>query len=246
MAWDVDLAGVGALLAEPVRCRILTALLDGRALAASVLAAEAGVSPSTATAHLSRLVDAGWLDVEAHGRFRYYRLANSHVAELLESMAKLAPQPPVRSLAGEVRRRQLRNARTCYRHLAGRLGVALLAALLDREWVVGHDGTFRPGVDQLSRGGRDVTYHVTETGRNGLTELGIDIAAGAPARHCVDWSEQRHHLSGDVGRRLADGLFELTWIARTDRNRIVEVTANGAVGLRRLGVDISFVDDRAA
>src|SRR2546423_1175928 len=133
VAGDVDLAMVGALIAEPSRARIVLALFDGRALPASVLASEAGVAPSTASEHLSRLVDGGFVRVEQHGRHRYYRLHGAEIAEFLESVARLAPAAPVRSLRDHTRQAALRRARTCYDHLAGRLGVELLQGLLREE-----------------------------------------------------------------------------------------------------------------
>jgi DNA-binding transcriptional ArsR family regulator len=243
MAWDNDIAAVGSLLAEPARCRILSALADGRALPVSLLAREAHVAASTASGHLRRLADAGWVDVEPQGRYRYYRLVSDDAAELLELVGRLAPPLPVTSLAGDLERRRLRRARTCYRHLAGRLGVELLAGCLRAGWVDGHDGSFRAGVDQLSTPGRDVAYRVTSGGAAGLTDLGIDAAAGGGIRHCIDWTEQRHHLAGDLGARLADRLFALGWIERQPTGRAVTVTELGAPALAtRLGVDLTRLD----
>jgi DNA-binding transcriptional ArsR family regulator len=238
MTWDADVAWVGSLLSEPTRCRILFALADGRALPATTLASEAHVAPSSASAHLTRLVDAGWLGVERHGRHRYYRLERNDVGEVLEALARIAPEAPVRSLSGDIRRRRLRRARTCYRHLAGRLGTGLLTSMVERGWIVGHDGTFRPDVDQLSSTGHDVVYQVTPAGTDGLARLGIEAAAGAGARHCVDWTEQRHHLSGQLGAALADRLFDLGWLQRTEQGRVVDITESGAVKLHEtFGID---------
>src|SRR4051812_31875146 len=141
---DADVAALASVLAEPARDRMLMALGDGRALAASVLAAEAGVAASTASAHLARLVDAGLLEVIPQGRHRYYRLAGPEVGELLEALARLAPPRPVRSLRQGTQAEAVRTARTCYDHLAGRLGVALFAALLDAGHVSGGGGTHDP------------------------------------------------------------------------------------------------------
>src|SRR3954447_9768332 len=141
---DADLAALGAVLAEPPRARILLALGDGRALPASVLAAEAGVAPSTASAHLGRLLDAGLLTVRPQGRHRYYALAGPQVGELIEALARLAPAAPVRSLREGTRAHVLRRARTCYDHLAGRLGVALFGALIEQRLVRGGSGRHDP------------------------------------------------------------------------------------------------------
>ena len=113
MDGDADIAAIGAVLADPRRCRVLTALSDGRALTASVLAAEAGVAPSTASEHLARLVGVGLISGERSGRHRYFRLAGPEVAELLESLARVAPPAPIRSLTEGTRAQAVRAARTC-------------------------------------------------------------------------------------------------------------------------------------
>src|SRR4051794_17364935 len=154
MTGDTDLAALGGVLADRSRARILLALGDGRALPASVLASEAGVAASTASGHLGKLVEAGLLDVEAQGRHRYYRLAGPHVGELIEMLARVAPAGPVRSLREGTRAHALRTARTCYDHVAGRLGVALFGALIESGAVVGGDGRHDPsGADRLSSAG---------------------------------------------------------------------------------------------
>jgi len=131
VAADADLASVGAVLAEPARAKVLLALGDGRSLAASVLAAEAGVAPATASHHLARLVDAGLLVAEPRGRHRYFRLAGPEVGALIEAVARVAPPQPVRSLRQGTRAQAIRYARSCYDHLAGRLGVAVADALAE-------------------------------------------------------------------------------------------------------------------
>jgi DNA-binding transcriptional ArsR family regulator len=235
MRGDTDIAALGAVIAEPARARILLALGDGRALAASVLASEAGVAASTASGHLSRLVKAGLLEVLPQGRHRYYRLAGPHVGELLEALARVAPAGPVRSLRQGTQAEALRSARTCYDHLAGRLGVDVFRALLDGGHVVGGDGTHDPlaaHADRLSAPGRDVDYRLTPSGRRQLAALGVELPRGDALRYCVDWSEQRHHLSGAAGRALARRLLELRWIRRADSGRAIFVTDLGRRELR--------------
>jgi DNA-binding transcriptional ArsR family regulator len=239
---DTDLAAVGALVADPGRCRILLALGDGRALPASRLAAEAGVSPATASSHLGKLTQAGLLAVEAQGRHRYYRLAGPAVGRLLESLQELAPAAPVRSLRQGTRARALREARTCYDHLAGRLGVDLMTALIERGQLTGGDGTFDPERARSDRRvgpGHDVDYTLTDTGLELLAGLGLH-PPGRPwvVRYCIDWSEQRHHLAGALGRALRTRLDELGWIRRAEATRAVTVTPSGREGLRAtFGVD---------
>lgn len=239
MDGDANIAALGAVLADEGRARILQALGDGRALPAGVLAREAGVSASTASVHLRRLVGAGLLAVEPQGRHRYFRLAGPQVGRLLETMAGLSPPAPVRSLREGTRAQAIREARTCYDHLAGRLGVTLMGAMLDRRWLAGGDGEHDPGrarEDRLSAPGRDVDYRLTDAGEEALTGLGVDLPALTTlrrplVRYCVDWSEQRHHLAGALGAALAERLFELEWIER-GAGRAVRVTPLGA---RRLG-----------
>jgi DNA-binding transcriptional ArsR family regulator len=246
MPGDADIAAVAEVLADRSRSRMLMALDGGRALPASRLAAEAGVAPSTCSAHLSRLVRAGLLTVEPHGRHRYYRLAGPHVAELLEAIARMAPPLPVRSLREGTKAEAVRRARTCYDHLAGRLGVAIMSALLDRGALDGGDGAFDPGRaerDRLSAPGWDVAYVLTENGRAMLGDLGIDCSPAGKrpfVRYCVDWSEQRHHLAGALGARLLDRFAELRWIERRTATRAVTVTEAGTRGLAdALGLDVA-------
>ena len=250
MPGDADIAAVASLLAEPARVRVLLALGDGRALPASVLAAEAGVAPSTASGHLRKLAEAGLVDVETHGRHRYHRLAGEDVARLLEALAERAPARPVRSLRDDTRAHALRRARLCYDHVAGRLGVALMGALLDRGVLAGGDGAFHPdddGDDRLAAPGRDVDYRLTEHGCDELLELGIDVGAllsgrRTLVRYCVDWSEQRHHLAGALGAALAHRMLELRWVRRADRSRALLLTPEGEQALaERLGVVLADV-----
>jgi DNA-binding transcriptional ArsR family regulator len=235
MPGDADIASVAALLADPGRCRVLAALGDGRALPASMLAAEAGVAASTASEHLARLVDAGLLTVERHGRHRYFRIAGPQVADLLEALSRVAPPAPVRSLREGTRAQMLRFARTCYDHLAGQVGVALMDALVERAYLEPD----RPagevaGGDRLSSPGRAIVYGLTEKGAAFLEDFGVDLDRLPPRRpairYCVDWSEQRPHLAGGVGAALTDRLFDVGWIRRSEHNRAVLVTDDGRDG----------------
>jgi DNA-binding transcriptional ArsR family regulator len=233
---DADIAAVGALVADPGRCQILLALGDGRALPASRLAAEAGVSPATASSHLGKLTAAGLLAVEAHGRHRYYRLAGPAVGQLIEALQRLAPAVPVRSLRQGTRAQALREARTCYDHLAGRLGTDPMAALIARGHLTGGDGAFDPAAarrDTRTGWGHDADYTLTPAGDDFLGGLGVRMP---PRRrlvgYCIDWSEQRHHLAGAVGRGLLNRLTELGWIRPAGTTRAVQVTPEGRAGLR--------------
>jgi DNA-binding transcriptional ArsR family regulator len=233
---DADIAAVASLLADPARCKVLLALDDGRALPASVLADEAGVSRSTASSHLAKLTDANMLSVETHGRHRYYRLAGPEVGELLEHLVRLAPPHPVRSLRDGTRAARLRSARTCYDHLAGRLGVRIMESLLSRHVLVGGDGRYDPsrdGHDALSSAGHDITYELTDDGRLFLADIGVEVPTSRRplVRYCVDWTEQRHHLSGALGRAVLDRTLAAGWVKRSPRGRAVTVTERGCTAL---------------
>jgi DNA-binding transcriptional ArsR family regulator len=241
---DADLAAVGALLADPGRCRILLALDDGRALPASRLAAEAGVTPATASAHLRKLTDAGLLTVETHGRHRYYRLGDPAVGRLIELLGQLAPRTPIRSLRQSTRAHALRTARTCYDHLAGRLGVAVMAAMLERGQLTGGDGTFHPEQaqhDTRAGHGSDLDYTLTDRGIRFLDDLGVQLPPRRRVvRYCVDWTEQRHHLAGAVGAGLRVRLAELDWIRPAPANRAIHITDTGRTGLAdAFGIDLA-------
>jgi DNA-binding transcriptional ArsR family regulator len=247
MKGDTDIAKVAALMADPARARMLLALGDNRALAASVLADEAGVAASTTSSHLKKLVDGGFLQLEKHGRHRYYRLAGPHVAELLEALARVAPPAPVKSLKEGTRAQAVRYARTCYDHLAGKLGTELMAAMIERGWLEGGDGLFDPGrakEDRLSAPGWDIDYRLTQAGVNELAAFGIDLdelpARRRLIRYCVDWSEQRHHLAGALGAAVADRTFELGWTKRAKNTRAVHITDEGFEGLEQtFGVELA-------
>jgi DNA-binding transcriptional ArsR family regulator len=240
---DADIAALAALLADPARCKVLLALDDGRALPASVLADEAGVSRSTASSHLGKLTDAGLLTVRSHGRHRYYRLAGPEVGELLERLGRLAPSRPVRSLREGTKAARLRSARTCYDHLAGKLGVAVMGSLLRHDVLTGGDGRYDPQRDRhdaLSAHGHDVDYRLTAAASDFLVDAGIHLPSGTRplVRYCVDWTEQSHHLSGGLGRAVLDRFLSAGWVKRSPRGRAVTVTARGRTALADcFGVD---------
>jgi DNA-binding transcriptional ArsR family regulator len=247
MRGDVDISRIGALVADPGRAKILLALGDGRALPASVLADEAGVAASTASAHLGKLVKGGMLRVERHGRHRYFRVAGPEVGELIEALARVSPPAPVRSLKQGSTAQAVRFARTCYDHLAGMLGTQLMEGMLERGLLTGGDGVFDPDSvngDRLAAPGMDLDYHLTPSGVRELKAFGIDfdsLPARRPLiRYCVDWSEQRHHLAGSLGAALATRMIDLGWVRRAERSRAVHISDSGYVGLHdQFGIDLS-------
>ncbi len=218
------LASIAALLGDPARANILVALFDGRALTAKELAYAAHVTPQTASGHLGKLFEGGLLTMEKQGRHRYFRLASASVAQMLESiMAVTDTQPPRPWRGGE----GLRNARTCYDHLAGRLGVALASFLMDAGHLV------------LSSDGGEVSA----SGLAFLRDFGAEPGPSKRVfcRPCLDWSERRPHLAGRVGAALACRCFDLGWIRRQRDTRALAVTAEGRVGFQaRFGFDASF------
>jgi len=220
------MARVAALVADPSRARMLAFLLSGEVASAGELARAASVGAATASAHLARLVDAGLLVCEPRGRHRYFRLADADVAHALEALAMVAERSThARDWAAPARQR-LREARCCYGHLAGRRGVALMAALVGRGWLAA-DGP---------------AYALTPAGIAGLATLGFDAAALPPARPsarplaygCLDWSERRDHLAGRLPAALLAHFLERGWLRRVGGERALEMTPVGRVALGEL------------
>lgn len=224
---EPDLAAVAGLIANRARAEMLNALFDGDTHSAGSLAALAGVAPSTASGHLDELVAGGLVVEERRGRQRHLRLAGPDVAHALEALSVIAP--PVEPLPVGSKIAQLRAARTCYDHLAGTLGVALVEALVVR------------GVVDLS----GAEYQLTAAGNRELLGLGVDVDGArasrrAFARACLDWSERRPHLGGALGAALARRLFELGWLSRVEGVRTVAVTPAGRRELQaRFGLSTS-------
>ncbi|MBM3532589.1 MAG: helix-turn-helix transcriptional regulator [Alphaproteobacteria bacterium] len=225
MATNASFAEIAALAGDPARASMMHALMDGRALTASELARAAAITPQTASGHLARLVTAGLLAVSQQGRHRYHRLASPSVARMMESIMQVASETTTRKpVVVGPRDQALRAARTCYDHLAGRLGVALADAMIEG----GH-------VELASDAGA-----LTDSGVALLTGLGIDLQALSAAkrsqrlfcRPCIDWSERRPHLAGAVGAALCAQCFAKGWIRRAEGTRAVTVTPKGRFGLR--------------
>jgi DNA-binding transcriptional ArsR family regulator len=223
---DTDLLStVAALLGEPARTRMLTALLTGRAMTAKELAYFAGVTAATASSHLSRLLAGHLLAMERQGRWHYYRLRSAEVARAIEGLMTVATIPSNGWPPHHHVEPALREARMCYDHLAGRLGVAVCDMLLRRHHVVLVDG-----------GGE-----VTPSGERFLAGLGVDLpkARGAKrhyCRGCIDWTERRHHLSGAVGAALAAAFLARRLVARIPDGRALSVTPLGRKTLAAMGV----------
>jgi DNA-binding transcriptional ArsR family regulator len=215
----MDISTPAALMGDPTRAAFLTALADGTTLPASELAQRAGVGASTASIQLAKLVDGGLLEVERTGRHRYYRLADPTVATAIESLAVLAPHRAASSLKQARVGSELQAARTCYDHLAGALGVALLEGLQRQRLLT-------PKLE------------VTPRGTDRFAKLGIEIQELARGRRpltraCLDWTERRHHLAGALGAALATSFLGRGWIERRPGSRAVRLTDSGRRGIAR-------------
>ncbi|MEO5735594.1 MAG: helix-turn-helix transcriptional regulator [Rubrivivax sp.] len=228
-AAEPRLARVAALVADASRSRMLCLLLDGSLASAGELAAAASITPATASAHLAKLLDAGLLACESRGRHRYYRLADAEVAHALEALAMVTERSSHdRAWAGPARA-GLREARCCYGHLAGRLGVALLGGLLARGWLHDH-----------AAGG----FVVSAAGAQGFDAMGLDgadwqrrTASGGRriAYGCLDWSERRDHLAGSLASALLARALEQKWVRRRQGSgRALQCTPAGRLAWREL------------
>jgi len=221
-------AEVAALAGDPARAGMLHALMDGRALTASELARAAGITPQTASGHLGRLAVAGLLVVEKQGRHRHHRLASPAVAHMLESIMQVAAGEGTnrpRLVVGP-RDAALRAARTCYNHLAGRLGVALADALVEGGRIeLASDGGMvtDAGIRFFSRIGIDLDSVISGSGRRSVRVL---------CRPCLDWSERRLHIAGTIGAALCTHRLGKGWIRRNDGTRAVTITPRGQSAFR--------------
>jgi DNA-binding transcriptional ArsR family regulator len=213
------IASFGELLRDPSRVAMLLSLMDGLARPASELAAIAGVARSTASFHLDRLRLGGLVVAEPSGRHRYFRLAGEHVADALEALAHHAA-PRAKASAPDPAREALAHARTCYKHLAGKLGVAWLEALQRQRMIRSDDGA-------LALEPRGVAC---------FQDLGLQPTRWPRGKLCLDWTERRHHLGGALGVLRTQRLQSLRWLARREDTRVLRVTSIGRSGFARFGL----------
>ena len=218
-----DIARIAALIGDPARANMLTALLSGKALTATELSLEAGVTLQTASSHLKKLEEGGLLIQRKQGRHKYFSLADDDTAHALESLMGLAAG------RGQLRTRTgpkddaLRYARVCYNHLAGEMGVLI------------YDSFRQRGFLDLDDNG----LALSDRGRNFVTGFGIDLAEleakkSPLCRECLDWSERRSHLAGSLGRAIFTQLESRGWALRDKDSRAIRFTQNGDHGLRAL------------
>lgn len=211
-----NISHIAALMGDPARANILTALMSGKALTASELAVEANVTQQTASTHLAKLESGGLLNQRKQGRHKYFSLANDDVAKVLEGLMGLATS------AGHLRTRTgpkdlaLRKARVCYNHLAGEMGTRLYDNLIDK----GH----------LKAAGGDL--RLTKSGAVMMRAFAIDLDeltnARAPlCRECLDWSERRSHLAGSLGRAILTEIEQRGWVKRDRQTRVIRFSTTG-------------------
>jgi DNA-binding transcriptional ArsR family regulator len=218
-----NIAKIAALIGDTARANALTALMTDRALTATELAAVAGVTKQTMSAHLSKLLDASLVAVDQRGRHRYFRLADEDVGDLLESLMGVAFRTGALRLLSSPREPALRKARVCYDHLAGELGVLAYESLL------------RDDLLQMSRHG----LRPSAVGLKWFRDAGIDTDLALKQRRtfcrpCMDWSERRHHLAGSLGAALLSRICDAGWAKRDTPSRIIRFIANGERRFRDL------------
>lgn len=216
------IAEAAALMGDPARANMLSAMMDGRARTASELAYVAGVSPQTASGHLAKLSQGQMVAVEKQGRHRYYRLANQDVARALEALMVVAASGAPRHRPTGPRDEEMRFARTCYDHLAGRLGVGLTQSLLAKGYLETDEEAF----------------HLTPSGETVLAKFGLDLdevrkSRRAFASRCLDWSERTPHMGGALGAAMFHELERRGWVSKPADSRTVTLTKTGRAGLRR-------------
>ncbi|MDR6264792.1 winged helix-turn-helix domain-containing protein [Roseobacter sp. N2S] len=216
-----DISLIGALIGDPARANMLTALMSGKALTASELASEAGITLQTASAHLAKLDAARLISPRKQGRHKYFTLADDEVGALLENIMALAAKRGLTRTRTGPKDPALRKARICYNHLAGELGVALYDGLRANGWITGE-----PADLQLS-----------PRGAERFTQMGLDFAAIERPRRplcksCLDWSARRSHLAGSLGTAILTHITDIGWARRLPDTRIIHFTPNGEAAFR--------------
>lgn len=219
-----DISRIAALVGDPARANMLTALIDGGALTATELAMEAGVTKQTASAHLAQLAQAELITRAVQGRHHYFRLAGPEVAALLEALMGVAELRGGKRTRTGPRDPEMRRARVCYDHLAGELGVYMHDRMINLGWIASAES------DSIA---------LTDSGRNALTGFGIDMRTLDKKRRplcrpCLDWSMRRHHLAGSVSAALLDRFIALQWMSRANDSRIIRASAAGEAAFRKL------------
>jgi DNA-binding transcriptional ArsR family regulator len=221
----IDTAAVARLFADRSRIAMLDVLMDGRDHAVGVLARAAHVAPSTAIGHVEQLEKGGLVVSRRDGRQRLVRLAGPSVAASYEALAGLSRETEAHGLRASTRREQLAAARTCYDHLAGRLGVAIADAA-------------------LSAGALKEDFSLSDSAATWFRRLSVDLEALSPGRRpllrvCTDWTERREHLAGTLGAAVCSAVLNAGWAVRRPSSRALSLTPLGEAELRRLGIAVT-------
>lgn len=218
MASGNTIAEVASLIGDAARANMLAALMGGQAVTAGELARNAGVTAQTTSGHLAKLADARLLAVEKQGRHRYYRLASPEVAQAIHALMAVAAGGPRRHHPIGPKDAALRLARTCYDHMAGRLALAMADGLVRERHLILSDGA---GI-------------VTDDGCRFFRAFGIDVGSLRDrrplCRTCLDWSERRPHIAGQLGAALLDTVLDRGWVARSAESRALRLTRAGESG----------------
>jgi DNA-binding transcriptional ArsR family regulator len=207
---------IAALIGDPVRATIMWTLMDGRALTATELAITSETSPQNISMHLNKLLQADLLSVESQGRHRYYRFSRKDIAYAIEAMASLIPHATGKKNDNIEITSEIKYCRTCYDHLAGKVGVALTDSLLKQKIIVERKNNFE----------------ISSKGEKWFSDFGIHINELKEQRRsflrpCLDWSERRHHIAGSLAAALLDMMLSADWIRRTKNSRAIIITGNG-------------------
>lgn len=217
---EKELGYITSIIGDPVRTNVLWTLLDGRAYTASELATCANTSPQNMSMHLGKLLKADLLTVEKQGRHKYYKFSRHEVADAIEALSSLIPPVKLKVISENTDNVKIKYCRTCYDHLAGKVGVMIMDALVEQ------------GIFEID----GITYKITAEGKGFFSEMDIDIdqlktQSRAFIRPCLDWTERRHHLAGSLGAALLDKMLSIDWLRKTKNSRAISLTAKGQKGL---------------
>lgn len=207
---------VAGLIGDATRAAIMWTLLDGRAFTATELSIAVNTSPQNISMHLGKLLEANLLSVEKQGRNKYYRFSNKEVAYVVEAMANLISKPDISSKEKSENYPPVKYCRTCYDHLAGKIGVALADSLLEQKIIIE----------------KNTTFEISQEGEKWFSGFGINIEEARKQKRiflkpCLDWSERRYHIAGSIGTLLLNKMLEQDWIRRTTNSRAIIITGKG-------------------
>ncbi|MGO4772383.1 ArsR/SmtB family transcription factor [Flavobacterium sp. W22_SRS_FK3] len=205
-----------SLIGDPTRASILWTLLDGRAFTATELAIAVQTSPQSLSMHLAKLLAADLLSVEKQGRHKYYKFSNKEVAYAVEEIANLIPKDKISAIKKTENYPPIQFCRTCYDHLAGKIGVALTDSLLEQKIIVEKNNAFE----------------ISAVGEKWFSDFGINLEGAQKQKRiflkpCLDWSERRNHMAGSVGALLLNKMIKEDWLRKTTNSRVITITGKG-------------------